>query len=147
MPRVCPGLFFLASLYSSAFAIGRQATDAVGATGVDQQNAAPRVAPEEPRANVLKTICASELGQGNFARVDVFRNASGAVRVLALRPDINRFTHAPHTYYGPDGTSLLTVPERPVTPEQRKTDAVLRKQDELLLGLKESGAKFCSENR
>lgn len=106
MPRVCPGLFFLAILYSSAFAIGRQATEAVGATGVNQQNAAPRVAPEEPRAN-----------------------------------------HAPHTYYGPDGTSLLTVPERPVTPEQRKTDAVLRKQDELLRGLKESGAKFCSEYR
>ena len=127
--------------------MGRQAPDAVGDSGARRLNAASTAAPEEPRAVVLKAICSSQFGQGDFARVEVFRNASGEVGVLALRPDINRFTHAPHTYYTPEGMSLLVMPERPVTPEELKSDPLLRKQDDLLKGLIASGSKFCSEHR
>jgi hypothetical protein len=127
--------------------MSRQAADAVGISAVGRQGAAQTAAPKEPRADVLKAICASQFGQGDFASVDVFRNASGAVMVLALRPDITRFTHAPHTYFGSDGTSLLVVPERPVTPEERKSDPVLRKQDELLRSLTKGRSTSCSDQR
>ena len=75
--------------------------------------------------------------------MDVYRDAAGAVAVLALRPDISEFTHAPHTYFGPDGTRLLVVPERPITPEERRTDPVLRKQDELLAKLVKGDSERC----
>jgi hypothetical protein len=104
-------------------------------------------ASQKPRAEVMKAICASQFGQGDLARVTTFRNASRAIVVLALLPDINRFTHAPHTYYGPDGKSLLVVPQRPVTPEERQRDPVLKRQDELLRGLVESESTFCSDHR
>jgi hypothetical protein len=140
-------LFLVAVLCLGAGAIDGRATAAFGPPGAGRQNAAPPAARDEPRATVLKAICASEFGQGDFARVEVFRNASGAVVVLALRPDITRFTHAPHTYFGPTGSSLLVVPERPVTPEQRKTDPVLRKQDDLLRGLVGGASASCSDHR
>ena len=102
---------------------------------------------KEPSPDVLKAICASEFGKGDLARVDVFRARNGATAVLALRPDITRFTHAPHTYYGPDGVSLLVVPERPLTSEQIKNDPVLQKRDALLRNLEQGGSRFCSSHR
>ena len=146
MPRVVSGLFLLASLYSPATVVSRQGA-AVGISTAGRQGAAQTAALEKPRADVLKTICASQFGQGDLASVEVFRSASGAIKVFALRPDITRFTHAPHTYYGPDGTSLLVVPDRPVTAEERKSDPVLGKQDELLRSLTKGGSTSCSDHR
>ncbi len=102
---------------------------------------------KEPRPDVLKKICASQFGQGDFARIEVFYDKAGSVAVLALRPDINRFTHAPHTYYGPDGATLLVVPERPIAAEQAKSDPVLQKLDALMRDLKEGQSKVCSSYR
>jgi hypothetical protein len=102
---------------------------------------------QPPRPDVLKTICASEFGRGMFARVDVFHDASGVVAVLALRPDITQFSHAPHTYFGPDGASLLVVPDRPVTDEERRTDPVLRKQEALLRNLTNRRSESCDKLR
>jgi hypothetical protein len=127
--------------------MGRPAPDAVGTSGDGRRGAAQTAALEEPRADVLQAICKSQFGQGDLAEVEVYRNASRAVTVLALRPDLTRFTHAPHTYYGPDGTSLLVVPDRPVTQEERKSDPVLRKQDELLRSLTKSASTSCSKHR
>jgi hypothetical protein len=143
--RAGSALLLLAAVWASACARPDSRTDAAGAGAASA--GATAAARDEPRADTLKAICASEFGQGDFASVSVFRNASDAVAVLALRPDINRFTHAPHTYYGPDGASLLVVPERPVTPEQRATDPVLRRQAELLQGLVERESAFCRDHR
>ena len=100
-----------------------------------------------PRPDVLKKICATEFGQGDMARVDVLLDKAKAVKVLALRPDISRFSHAPHTYFGPDGATLLVVAERPITLEQAKTDPVLLQQEALLRGLTPGRAVYCSNRR
>lgn len=144
----CVGVYLLLAMLSlCACANGSQTPDGTPSPRVGRTDDGPAAAPKEPSLDVLKAICASEFGQGDFARVDVFRDASGAVALLALRPDIERLTHAPHTYYGPDGASLLVVPDRPVTSEERKTDPVLKEQDELLRGLSESRSVSCSRHR
>lgn len=101
----------------------------------------------EPRPDVLRKICASKFGQGDMARVDVLLDREKVVRVLALRPDIQRFSHAPHTYFGPDGSTLLVVPERPMTPEQAKTDPVLLELGTLTRGLEPGRPVLCSGHR
>jgi len=100
-----------------------------------------------PRPDVLKAICATDFGQGEMARVDVLFDKARVVKVLALRPDITRFSHAPHTYFGPDGTTLLVVPERPITPEQARTDPVLLKQQALVRDLTPGRAVYCTNHR
>ena len=100
-----------------------------------------------PRADVLKKICASSFAQGDMARVDVLLDTAKVVKVLALRPDIARFSHAPHTYFGPDGSTLLVVPERPITPEQAKTDPVLLQQKALLRDLTPGQPTYCKDHR
>lgn len=100
-----------------------------------------------PRADVLKKVCATEFGQGEMARVDVLLDKTRAIKVLALRPDITRFSHAPHTYFGPDGSTLLVVAERPITPEQAKSDPVLLQLRALLRDLTPGQAVFCKDHR
>lgn len=100
-----------------------------------------------PRADVLKAICATRFGQGDMARVDVLLDKAGTAKVLALRPDITRFSHAPHTYLDGNGTTLLVVAERPVTPEEAKTDPVLRKLASLTRGLTPGRPVYCSAHR
>lgn len=100
-----------------------------------------------PRPDVLRTICATEFGQGDMARVDVLLNKAKAVTVLVLRPDLRRFSHAPHTYYAPDGSTLLVVAERPITAEQAKTDPLLLKVKVLTRDLLPGKAVFCSNHR
>lgn len=100
-----------------------------------------------PRPEVVKKICATSFGQGEMARVDVLLDKARTVKVLALRPDISRFSHAPHTYFGPDGSTLLVVPERPITPEQARTDPVLLKQAALVRDLTPGKAVYCSDHR
>jgi hypothetical protein len=104
-------------------------------------------APGSPRPEVVKQICAGEFGQGEMARVDVLHDKAGVVKVLRLQPDIRRFSHAPHTYYGPDGATLLVVPERPITPEEAKTDPVLVKLEALTRDLKPGRPVSCSAYR
>ena len=99
-----------------------------------------------PRPDVVKKICATTFGQG-MARVDVLLDKTKAVKVLALRPDISRFSHAPHTYFDPDGSALLVVPERPITPEQARTDPVLLKLESLVRGLTPGRATYCNDHR
>ena len=100
-----------------------------------------------PRPDVLKKICATAFGQGDMARVDVLLDKAKTVKVLVLRPDISRFSHAPHTYFGPDGSTLLVVPERPITPEQARTDPVLLQQQALLRDLTPARPVYCSNHR
>jgi hypothetical protein len=100
-----------------------------------------------PRPAVVKKICATSFGQGEMARVDVLLDRAKAVKVLALRPDITRYSHAPHTYFGPDGTTLLVVPERPITPEQAKSDPVLLQQQALLRDLTPGRPVYCKDHR
>ena len=100
-----------------------------------------------PRPDVVKKICATSFGQGEMARVDVLLDKARAVKVLALRPDITRYSHAPHTYFGPDGTTLLVVPERPITPEQAKSDPVLLQQLALLRDLTPGRPVYCKDHR
>lgn len=100
-----------------------------------------------PRPEVLKTICATEFGQGDMARVDVLLNKAKAVTVLVLRPDLTRFSHAPHTYFGPDGATLLVVPERPITREQAKSDRLLLEVQALTRDLTAGKPVFCSKHR
>ena len=100
-----------------------------------------------PRPDVLKKICATTFGQGEMARIDVLLDKATAVKVLALRPDISRFSHAPHTYFGPDGSTLLVVPERPITPEQAATDPVLLQQRALLRDLTPGRPVYCTDHR
>ncbi len=100
-----------------------------------------------PRPQVLKKICATEFGQGEMAYVDVLLDKNKAVKVLVLRPDIRRFSHAPHTYFGPDGSTLLVVAERPITPEQAATDPVQVKLRTLTRDLTPGRAVFCSSHR
>jgi hypothetical protein len=138
----------LAAACVSACVTAHDPTDGGGSTRDGRSaSGSGATAAEAPRADVLKTICASEFGQGDMASVDVFRNTSGAVAALVLRPDISRFTHAPHSYYAPDGSPLMIVPERPVTPAARNTDPVLKQQDELLRTLVESESTPCSQHR
>lgn len=100
-----------------------------------------------PRPAVLKAICATEFGRGDMARVDVLYDKDKVVKVLVLRPDIMRFTHAPHTYFDAGGAKLLVVPERPITPEEAKTDPVLRKASTLTRGLTAGRPAYCSAHR
>jgi hypothetical protein len=100
-----------------------------------------------PRPDVLKKICATEFGRGDMARVDVLLDKAKAVKVLVLRPDITRFSHAPHTYFDPDGSTLLVVAERPITPESARTDPVLRKLDALVRDLTPGRSMYCSGHR
>jgi hypothetical protein len=109
--------------------------------------ALPAVQPTGPRPEVLKTICATQFGQGDMARVDVLLDKAKAVKVLVLRPDIRRFSHAPHTYFAPDGSTLLVVAERPITPEQARTDPVLLKLRALISDLAPGRPVFCSDHR
>ena len=108
---------------------------------------AHRTPPAAPRIEVLQGICGSELGQGDFARVLVFLDEDRRIRVLQLQPDITRFTHAPHTYFGPDGTPVLVVAERPLTPGAPERDPALIKRSELLRGLVEGGSVLCTDAR
>jgi hypothetical protein len=109
--------------------------------------ALPAVQATGPRPEVLKRICATEFGKGEMARVDVLLDKEKAVKVLVLRPDIGRFSHAPHTYFAPDGSTLLVVAERPITPEEAKTDPVLLKQSALVRDLTPGRSVFCSDHR
>lgn len=100
-----------------------------------------------PRPDVLKRICATAFGRGDMARVDVLLDRASVVKVLVLRPDITQFSHAPHTYFGADGATLLVVPERPITPGEAKTDPVLTKRDALTRGLTPGRPVLCSAHR
>lgn len=100
-----------------------------------------------PKPAVLKTICASEFGQGEMARVDVLLDKGGAVRVLRLQPDIRRFSHAPHTYFSPDGATLLVVPERPLSADEAKTDPVQVELTKLTRDLVTGRPAYCSAHR
>ena len=113
-----------------------------------QDSRSPRAAElPGPRRDVLRRVCASPFGAGDFARVEVYRNKAGAVAVLALRPDIQQFTHAPHTYYRPDGAELLVVADRPVVKGDPESDALVSKLAALLRDLRGGGSQFCSEYR
>jgi hypothetical protein len=109
--------------------------------------ALPSATAPGPRPEVLKAICATEFGQGEMARVDVLLDKKGAVKVLVLRPDLRRFSHAPHTYFAPDGSTLLVVAERPITPEQAKTDPVQVELRTLTRDLTSGRPVFCSDHR
>jgi hypothetical protein len=94
---------------------------------------------------VLQTICASEFG-GGMARVTVWRDAAGAGKLLELSPDLSRFSHPPMVLHDAQGQELLFIPERPVTPEERKNDPVLQKAEALRAGLSpDKNATFCEE--
>ena len=100
-----------------------------------------------PRPAVLKAICATEFGRGDMARVDVLYDKDKVVKVLVLRPDIMRFSHAPHTYFDADGATLLVVPERPISPAEAQSDPVVRKAGALTRGLTPGRAVSCSAHR
>ena len=76
------------------------------ATGQSAQAAAPR-------PDVLKTICATEFGRGDMARVDVLLDKANSVKVLVLRPDLTRFSHPPHTYFAPTVRRCSSPPSGP----------------------------------
>lgn len=100
-----------------------------------------------PRRDVVRRICASDMGQGEMARVDVLLTAAGLVKVLVLRPDIRRVSHGPHTYFDADGTTLLVVAERPLAPGEAATDPVQARLRALTAGLRPGKAVYCSTTR
>ena len=87
-------------------------------------------------AEAKKKICASEFAVDD-AEILLFRDESKALKLLVLRPDISRFSHAPWTYYDLNGEQLLIVPERPMSAEQRAADPVIQKMEALKKGLTE----------
>lgn len=99
--------------------------------------------PKDELSAVIQKICATEFG-GDMAQVAIFRDEKSSPKLLVLQPDISRFSHAPWTYYSPTGELLLTVPERPMSPEERAADPTIQKMEALKKGLTEdSKSTFC----
>ena len=105
------------------------------ASSITKSASTPARATNSPLSPESKQkLCASEFGVER-AEILVFRDSADEIKLLVLTPDLSRFSHAPWTYYSPSGDLLLTVPERPMTKEEREKDPVIIKLEALKKGL------------
>jgi hypothetical protein len=89
-------------------------------------------------------ICAHPCG-GNFARITVFRDASGAVGRLMFDGDLEACSHPPRIYFDAQGHESLTIPLEPVVPDSPKAKDLSARQDAQVEGLLEDERLGCPD--
>ena len=92
---------------------------------------------------LLTKICAAGTCTGDFARIEIWRDAQGAIGRLIYDGDIDRCSHPPRSYYDRTGAETLTIPFEPVEPGSAKALEYERKQTEQLAGLTKDRELSC----
>jgi len=134
-PRPSGGADAAAANESKAAAPAKR--DDAGGKGSANPSATPTVPPAatDPSFEVVSKICAGTCG-GPFARIEVFRDAAGAVGRLLFDGDLEACSHPPRIYFDGAGAETLTIPMRPVvagSPEAVKLAADQAAQTEGLI--------------
>lgn len=104
-------------------------------------------ATEPPSQEVLQKICNSKWGEGKFAKVTLWRDHSGKVKLYQLEPDITLVLHAPHIYYDESGVEKLTVADKPFDPNSAWGKKLQKDLKEIHKDYRAQETLYCSQFR
>jgi hypothetical protein len=100
--------------------------------------------PADDKALIAK-VCAAGTCTGEMARIEVWRDVSGAIGRLVYDGDLQRCSHPPRSYHDRDGKQTLAIPFEPVEPGSPKALEYERSQKEQLDGLTKDRQVFCGK--
>jgi hypothetical protein len=121
---------------------------ACGSQSTETETVPPATAPpagsaaEADRALIAK-VCAAGTCTGDHARIEIWRDAQGAIGRLVYDGDIDRCSHPPRSYYDKAGNETLAIPFEPVEPGSPKALEYERTQNEQLVGLTKDRELSC----
>jgi hypothetical protein len=92
---------------------------------------------------LITRVCSGTCS-GRMARVEIWRDASGAIGRLVYDGDIQRCSHPPRYYFDRDGKQTLAIPFEPIEPGSPKALEYQRTQAEQIAGLTKDRVVSCA---
>lgn len=93
----------------------------------------------------IAQICRAGTCTSPMATVVVWRDASGAAKVLQFHGGLDRCSHPPMVYYDPGGKELGAIPEQPVVPGSPEAKGFEETHAKLTAGLRADPQVHCSK--
>jgi hypothetical protein len=91
--------------------------------------------------DVRKAVCAASPCGGDRSSINVYRDASGAVKRLFRI--YGTCSHSPGIYFDAAGTQTEIIPEKPITPGSEEAKQIQAKHDAQVAGLTKAESLDC----